>query len=101
MLPLTDTHMHFYDERDGEKVEASRFHQMPRGASLAAAQSGAAPDRVPEPYGVIHLTCAQDGDIYGVTQKDVFRVDVSTGPHPLLRRASRRRALGGFPNPRR
>ena len=46
---------------------------------MAAAQSGDAPDRVPETYGVIHLTCAQDGDIYGVTQKDVFKIDVSTG----------------------
>ena len=34
---------------------------------------------VPETYGVIHLTCGQDGDIYGVTQKDVFKVDVGTG----------------------
>ena len=46
---------------------------------MAAAQSGDAPDRVPETYGVIHLSCAQDGDIYGVTQKDVFKIDVSTG----------------------
>jgi hypothetical protein len=33
---------------------------------------------VPETYGVIHLTCGHDGDIYGVTQKDVFKLDVST-----------------------
>ena len=33
---------------------------------------------VPETYGVIHLTCGHDGDIYGVTRKDVFKLDVST-----------------------
>ena len=31
MLQLTDTHVHFYDERDGEKGEACA-HQTPRGA---------------------------------------------------------------------
>ena len=34
---------------------------------------------VPETHGVIHLTCGRDGDIYGVTQKDLFKLDVSTG----------------------
>ncbi len=34
---------------------------------------------VPETHGVIHLTCGHDGDIYGVTQKDLFKLDVSTG----------------------
>ena len=34
---------------------------------------------VPETYGITHLTCAHDGDIYGVTQKDVFQLNVSTG----------------------
>ena len=34
---------------------------------------------VPETYGVIHLTSCQDGDIYGVTRSDVFKLDVSTG----------------------
>ena len=33
---------------------------------------------VPETYGVIHLTCGSDGDIYGVTQRDLFKLDVST-----------------------
>ncbi|NKB67935.1 MAG: hypothetical protein GKR89_12815 [Candidatus Latescibacteria bacterium] len=33
---------------------------------------------VPETYGIIHLTCGHDGDIYGVTQNDVFKLDVST-----------------------
>ena len=33
---------------------------------------------VPETCGVIHLTCGHDGDIYGVTRKDVFKLDVST-----------------------
>jgi len=33
---------------------------------------------VPETYGVTHLTCGHDGDIYGVTSKDVFKLDVST-----------------------
>ena len=31
---------------------------------------------VPETYGVIHLTCGHDGDIYGVTQNQVFKIDV-------------------------
>jgi hypothetical protein len=31
---------------------------------------------VPETYGVIHLTCGHDGDIYGVTQSQVFKIDV-------------------------
>jgi len=34
---------------------------------------------VPETYGIIHLTCGHDGDIYGVTRKDVFQLNVSTG----------------------
>ena len=33
---------------------------------------------VPETYGVIHLTCGSDGDIYGVTQRELFKLDVST-----------------------
>ena len=33
---------------------------------------------VPETYGIIHLTCGHDGDIYGVTRKEVFKLDVST-----------------------
>ena len=33
---------------------------------------------VPETYGIIHLTCGHDGDIYGVTSVDVFKLDVST-----------------------
>jgi outer membrane protein assembly factor BamB len=33
---------------------------------------------VPETYGVTHLTCGHDGDIYGVTREDVFKLDVST-----------------------
>ena len=33
---------------------------------------------VPETYGVIHLTCGSDGDIYGVTRHDVFKLDVNT-----------------------
>ena len=32
---------------------------------------------VPEAYGVIHLTTGGDGGIYGVTQRDVFKLDVS------------------------
>lgn len=33
---------------------------------------------VPETYGVIHLTPGSDGDIYGCTGTDVFKLDVST-----------------------
>lgn len=33
---------------------------------------------VPEAHGILHLTCARDGDIYGVTQYEVFKIDVST-----------------------
>ena len=33
---------------------------------------------VPETYGVIHLTAGHDGDIYGCTRRDVFKLDVST-----------------------
>jgi hypothetical protein len=33
---------------------------------------------VPETYGVIHLTCGHDGDIYGCTRREVFKLDVST-----------------------
>jgi hypothetical protein len=33
---------------------------------------------VPETYGVIHLICGHDGDIYGVTSRDVFKLDVAT-----------------------
>ncbi len=33
---------------------------------------------VPETYGLIHLTVGSDGDIYGVTGRDVFKLDVST-----------------------
>jgi hypothetical protein len=33
---------------------------------------------VPEAYGIIHLTCGSDGDIYGVTRAEVFKLDVST-----------------------
>ena len=33
---------------------------------------------VPETYGIIHLTAGSDGDIYGVTSCDVFKLDVST-----------------------
>ena len=33
---------------------------------------------IPEAHGIIHLTCGRDGDIYGVTQHEVFKIDVST-----------------------
>lgn len=33
---------------------------------------------VPETYGIIHLTSGSDGDIYGVTNCDLFKLDVST-----------------------
>lgn len=33
---------------------------------------------VPEAYGIIHLTAGSDGDIYGVTRTDVFKLDLST-----------------------
>ncbi len=33
---------------------------------------------VPETYGIVHLTAASDGSIYGVTNRDLFKVDVST-----------------------
>ena len=33
---------------------------------------------VPEAYGIIHLSAGSDGDIYGVTRTDVFKLDVST-----------------------
>lgn len=33
---------------------------------------------VPETYGIIHLTCGVDGNIYGCTRTDVFQLDVST-----------------------
>lgn len=32
---------------------------------------------VPEAYGIIHLTAGSDGDLYGVTRTDVFKLDVS------------------------
>ncbi|MEM7131061.1 MAG: hypothetical protein AAF702_32365 [Chloroflexota bacterium] len=31
---------------------------------------------VPETYGIIHLTAASDGHIYGVTNSDLFRLDI-------------------------
>ncbi len=34
---------------------------------------------IPEAHGIIHLTCGRDGDIYGVTRRDVFKLDVTTG----------------------
>lgn len=33
---------------------------------------------VPEIYGIISLTSASDGAIYGVTNRDLLQVDVST-----------------------
>ena len=33
---------------------------------------------IPEGYGIIHLTAGHDGDIYGCTQSDVFKLDVAT-----------------------
>lgn len=33
---------------------------------------------VPEAHGVIHLTAGRDGDIYGVSQRTVFKIDVTT-----------------------
>jgi hypothetical protein len=33
---------------------------------------------VPEAYGIIHLTAGSDGDLYGVTRTEVFKLDVST-----------------------
>jgi hypothetical protein len=33
---------------------------------------------VPETYGIIHLTTGSDGAIYGVTNRDVFKLDVNT-----------------------
>jgi hypothetical protein len=33
---------------------------------------------VPEAHGVVHLTAGRDGDIYGVSQRTVFKVDVTT-----------------------
>ena len=34
---------------------------------------------VPETYGIIHLTAGSDGHIYGVTNRDLFRLDVGMG----------------------
>jgi streptogramin lyase len=34
---------------------------------------------VPEDVGIIHLTVASDGNVYGVTSQDVFRLDVTRG----------------------
>jgi hypothetical protein len=33
---------------------------------------------IPEAHGIIHLTCGRDGDIYGVTRREVFKLDVTT-----------------------
>jgi hypothetical protein len=33
---------------------------------------------VPEAHGVIHLTAASDGDVYGVSRDDIFKLDLST-----------------------
>ena len=33
---------------------------------------------VPETYGIIHLPAGRDGDIYGVTNRELFKLDVST-----------------------
>lgn len=33
---------------------------------------------IPESHGIIHLTCGRDGDIYGVTRRKVFKIDVTT-----------------------
>ena len=34
---------------------------------------------VPEDVGMIHLVAASDGNIYGVTRRDVFRLNTGTG----------------------
>jgi hypothetical protein len=34
---------------------------------------------VPEDVGMIHITPAQDGNVYGVTSRDLFRLNVPTG----------------------
>ena len=33
---------------------------------------------IPEAHGILHLTCGRDGDIYGVTRREVFKLDVTT-----------------------
>ena len=33
---------------------------------------------VPEGYGIAHLTAGADGDIYGITQRRIFKLDVTT-----------------------
>ena len=53
----------------GERQVVDRWKMRSRGTPLMG---------VPETYGIIHLTCGHDGDIYGVTRKDVFKLDVST-----------------------
>jgi hypothetical protein len=64
----TDTgHLFAYD-RDQRQV-IQRWLLRSTGAPLMG---------VPETYGIIHLTTASDGDIYGVTSRDLFKLDVST-----------------------
>lgn len=53
----------------GQRQVTHNFQLRSPGTPLAG---------VPEAHGVIHLTTARDGDIYGVTKDDVFKIDLST-----------------------
>ncbi|GIV78987.1 MAG: hypothetical protein KatS3mg050_3381 [Litorilinea sp.] len=64
----TDTgHLFAFDREERQVVR--RWQLRSRGTPLMG---------VPETYGIIHLTAGSDGDIYGVTQRDLFKLDVST-----------------------
>ena len=64
----TDTGVLFAFDREELQV-VKRWQLRSNGTPLMG---------VPEAYGIIHLTAGHDGDIYGCTQRDVFKLDVAT-----------------------
>jgi len=64
----TDTgHLFAFDREERQVVK--RWPLRSKGTPLMG---------VPETYGIIHLTTGSDGAIYGVTNRDLFKLDVST-----------------------
>ncbi|MBI2505821.1 MAG: PQQ-like beta-propeller repeat protein [Candidatus Latescibacteria bacterium] len=64
----TDTgHLFAFDRDERQVVQTWQLRSL--GTPLMG---------VPEAYGIIHLVAGSDGDIYGVTRTDVFKLDVST-----------------------
>lgn len=64
----TDTGHLFAFDRDERQV-VKRWPLRSQGTPLMG---------VPETYGIIHLTAGSDGAIYGVTNSDLFKLDIST-----------------------